>query len=147
VDRGLVRLAYVNSLGPTHVHAAATAEYAFCAGLQGKFWEYHDALFRTYDTWTRMPAGTRYFDQLAGELKLDAADMQLCISSGMMRRLVAADDMRSTDVGVTGTPSFLIDGRLVVGIQPYEVLSRRLDAAIAAVKKAPSAPGGSGGGM
>jgi protein-disulfide isomerase len=148
VDRGLVRLAYVNSVGPSHVHAATTAEYAFCAGAQGKFWEYHDALFRTYDTWTRQARGTKYFDQLAAEVKLDSNRLQGCLSSHVMQRLVAADDLRSDQVGVTGTPSFLIDGRLVIGLQPYDVLKRRLDAAIAAAgsksgNPAPNAGGGS----
>ncbi|MGQ0641881.1 MAG: DsbA family protein, partial [Gemmatimonadaceae bacterium] len=51
VATGKIRVAYVNYPLGQHRHAVATAEAAMCAGLQDKFWEYHDALFAAQKRW------------------------------------------------------------------------------------------------
>jgi protein-disulfide isomerase len=138
VDRGLIRMAYLNFPRTYHAHAVPTAEYALCAGLQGKFWEYHDSLFKSQDDWKDLPKGnTTYFDSLAQKLGLDMDDLGLCVSSGLMKRLIAADEMRSSETGSTGTPAFVIGNQVAAGVQPFEVFKKYLDAALSA--------GGSGG--
>jgi protein-disulfide isomerase len=144
VDRGLIKLAYLNLPNPaTHPHARLAAEYALCAGLANKFFEYHDLLFQTFDEWNTLASAAAYFDGLAARLSLDASDVELCISSRLMRQLIMADGMRSEDSGINQTPSFLIGGRTVVGVQQYEVYKQAIDAALA---QAGGGGGGSGGG-
>jgi protein-disulfide isomerase len=136
LDKGLIRIAYVNAPRPYHAHGRVTAERALCAGLQGKFWEYHDELFRTQESWSLLPAGTPYFDSLATMLKLDMNNWDQCVKSGVMSTMVTADEIRSKEAGEAGSPSFLIGGVKVVGLQPYNVFKRYLDAAIAASSRA-----------
>ncbi len=139
LDRGLVRIAYVNFFPSVHTHSRTTAERALCAGLQGKFWQFHDALFSSQEAWSNLPAGTPYFDSLAIKLKLNMNDMELCVSSGIMKKLVAADDMRSNETGADGSPAFVVGGVTFKGAQPFEVFKTQIDKALAASR------GGNGG--
>jgi protein-disulfide isomerase len=119
VDKGQVRLAYLNLPLPQHQHARTTAELALCAGAQGRFWEYHDALFDTQAEWSRMPSGTTYFDTLSSRAGVDRSQLRSCMERGTMRALVEADFQRGMEAKVGSTPSFFIgnDTRLQ-GVQP-----------------------------
>jgi protein-disulfide isomerase len=108
VDKGVIRLAYVNLPLPQHQHARATAELALCAGAQGRFWEYHDALFDTQAEWSALPAGTRFFDGLAGRAGVDSTRMRSCMQAGTMRALVEADYQKGVEAKVRSTPTFMI---------------------------------------
>lgn len=108
VDKGLIRFAYVNLPLPQHQHARATAELALCAGAQGRFWEYHDALFDTQAEWSALPAGTRFFDGLAGRAGVDSTRMRRCMQAGTMRALVEADYQKGVEAKVRSTPTFMI---------------------------------------
>jgi protein-disulfide isomerase len=146
VDPGLVRVAFINFPGISHVHAKAAAEHALCAGLQGKFWEYHDALFHSFEGWTRSSPeeSIRHFDTLAVTLKLDSAKFDACVASNMMRRLVTADALRSNQAGASATPSFLIGNRFIEGAKSIEVFRSQLDAELKAANT-PAASRGRGG--
>lgn len=131
VDSGLIRIAFVNFPGAARRHARLAAEYAMCAGLQQNFWEYHDALFESFDRWSGGGTPVARFDSLAGALSLDVSALQLCLSSGSMRRLVDDDLFRSTGTGADGTPAFLIDGKLLVGAHPFSAFAGAIDSALA----------------
>jgi protein-disulfide isomerase len=137
VDRGRVRMAFINFPSLDHVHAPAAAERALCAGLQQKFWEYHDELFRTFDRWVelRQAGALQHFDVITAQLGLDWDDMQLCQSSGILRQLIGSDVRRSQSVGADATPSFLIGSKLVKGALPFDSLRKHLDSAIAAARR------------
>ena len=108
VDRGLIRLAYLNLPLPQHQHARRTAEMAFCAGLQGRFWEFHDAVFDTQAQWSPLPAGTTFFDSVAATAKLNGQQLRACMDAGMMRGQVEADYQRSVAARVRSTPTFFV---------------------------------------
>ena len=114
VDKGQVRLAYLNLPLPQHQHAKVTAEMALCAGAQGRFWEFHDALFDSQEKWSALPAGTTYFDSLITIAKVDAAPFRACMNAHTMLPLVEADRQRAMEARVRSTPSFFIgnDSRL-----------------------------------
>jgi RNA polymerase sigma factor (sigma-70 family) len=102
---------------PFHPGADVAARAAHAAGNQGKFWEMHDLLFdepkaRTDADMTR----------LAGTLGLDEARFATDFSSDDTRK--AIDEQKATCLGngAKGTPSFFIDGDLIVGARPYEEL-------------------------
>ncbi len=119
VDRGLIRLAYLNLPLPQHVQARPTAELALCAGAQGRFWEYHDALFDTQAEWSGLPAGTTYFDSLSARAGIDQARLRSCMDSRAMRALVEADYQRSVSSKVRSTPTFFVgNGIRLEGAQP-----------------------------
>ena len=121
VDNGKVRLAYLNLPLPQHQHAQATAEMAMCAGAQGRFWEFHDALFDSQDKWSGLPAGTSFFDSVAATAKVDQQQFRACMESHTMRALVQADYQRAIEAKVKSTPSFFVGNQMrLEGAVPIE---------------------------
>ena len=128
VATGKVRLVYkqmpIVSLHPGADLAAVGSE---CAADQGKFWDYHDVLFARND----VPFTNEMLIQWAGELKLDVPKFTACLTQGDAARRVQDDMTEAERVGVRGTPSFLINGELFVGAQPYQNFAAKLDALLA----------------
>jgi protein-disulfide isomerase len=121
VDNGRVRLAYLNLPLPQHQHAQATAEMALCAGAQGRFWEFHDAIFDTQDKWSGLPAGTSYFDSLAGPARVDRQKLRACMDARAMQPLVQADYDKAVEAKVRSTPTFFVGNDMrLVGMVPIE---------------------------
>ena len=98
-----------------HGLAAPMAEAAGCAAEQGGYWPYADALFERYRTLQQEDLPV-----LAGELGLDPVAFKICMDSGHNADEVAADVQEGQIAGVTGTPSFFINGRMISGAQPIE---------------------------
>jgi protein-disulfide isomerase len=114
-------------IGP---ESAAAAEAAYCAGDQGKFWEYHDALF---SNWTGENVGDFAPDKLrryAATVGLDAAQFDTCLSSGKYDDQVNQDVADAKADGIHATPSFLINGKLVEGDQPFQVFQKAIEDAL-----------------
>jgi protein-disulfide isomerase len=131
VRTGRVRVAYVNFPLSIHQHAMVTAEAAMCASAQGKFWEYHDALFATQRQWAELASPRPVLDSIATATGLDRAKWSACVDSGKMRPLILADRNRSSAAGVSSTPSFLIGDQVLVGAQPMAALKTAIDAELA----------------
>ena len=112
-----------------HAHANGASQAAECAADQGKFWEYHDALF-VAPSLTR-----RNLRRLAGKVKLDRKAFGTCLDSGAKTKLVQAHVALGTSLGVTGTPSFFINGHMIEGALPLPLLEQAIDSAFAAVAK------------
>jgi len=108
----------------------AAAEAAYCAGDQGKFWEYHDALFTH---WTGENVGDFTRDKLqqyAAALGLDQATFEQCLSSGKQADRVQGDLENARTDGIKATPSFLINGTLVEGAEPFDSFQKIIDEAL-----------------
>lgn len=117
-----IRVVYRDYPGPNHPHAAPAAEAAQCAGDQGIFWEYHDALFN------HQAPGTGWdFEALARELGLHANEFSSCLNTGRYREEVRKDLQDGLALGITSTPTFFINGRPLVGAQPLAEFSRLID--------------------
>jgi protein-disulfide isomerase len=123
VDKGRIRLAYLNLPLPQHQHAEVTAELALCAGAQGRFWEFHDAVFDTQDQWSGLPAGTTFFESVAATAKLDQTKLRSCMESHAMRPLVQADFQRAKEAKVRSTPSFFVGNAMrLEGAVPFDAM-------------------------
>ena len=127
VDRSLVRLAYLNLPIQSHQHAWIAAEAAMCAGVQGKFWQYHDALFRTQEQWSALPAAEATFDSLARAVGVNGAAWRDCLTSQAIRSLIVQDVRRVEQTGVRSTPTFFIGDTAVVGALPTAVFRAVID--------------------
>ena len=134
VDNGKVRLAYINYPISTHQNAIPAAEYAMCAAAQNKFWEMHDALFGSQDTWAPLPDPKPKLDELAKSVGADMTALQACVSSHKMRPLIEGDHARAVRSGVRATPSFVVGTQLLEGVIPTAELKKALDAALASAK-------------
>ncbi|MFH1834859.1 MAG: thioredoxin domain-containing protein [Methanobacteriota archaeon] len=108
-----------------HSYAKKAAEASECARDQGKFWEYHDKLFENQNKLDKDS-----LKKYAGELGLDANTFNKCLDSGTKTALVENNFEEGKSLGVTGTPSFFINGQKVVGAQPYEKFAEIIDVMI-----------------
>lgn len=118
-------------LGQESLWAAIGAE---CAAKQGKFWDFHDLLFRVrrgVDTGAFLPARLLSY---ARELGLDQEAFRGCLQSEQVVKEIREDVQEGVKYGVEGTPSFVINGRLIVGNQPYEVFKEAIEEALSKAK-------------
>ena len=105
-----------------HPQARLAHEAARCANEQGKFWAYHDKLFAS------PPKSTpEIFKGMAKELDLEITKFETCFDSGKYQSAVKKDIEEGNRLGVSGTPAFFINGRLVSGAQPLDAFSRVID--------------------
>ncbi len=120
---GRVRWVYRDfPIASLHPRAPKAAEAARCAGEQGKFWEYHDLLFEHQDQ-----VSSTDFKRFADQLKLDRVTFSKCLDTGRQQAAVESDVQDGARVGVTGTPTFFVNGRVVVGAQPFEAFQKIID--------------------
>lgn len=142
VDSGKVRIAYLNYPLPSHPHAWPAAEAAMCAGLQGKFWEMHDAIFQTQERWSPLSVAEAapLFDSLAVARGLDMEAHRRCVSTHALRPLIQADFDRVQRTGVTGTPTFFIGKHVIGGLGPTSAYSAAIDSALAESKGGAARP-------
>ena len=130
VDTRRVRLAYVNLPLSNHQHAMKSAEAAMCAGVQGRFWEMHDALFRTQDRWAGMAEPRALFDSLAASVGVEPEPYRSCVESNATQPMIIADARRVSEAGVSATPTFFIGDERVEGAMPLPDFRAALDRAL-----------------
>lgn len=85
------------------------ASAAVCADQQGRFWEYHDEAYGS------KPLTSARLRQIAAELELDIAGFEQCIASPVPNRILSIDVAEARRLGITGTPAFIINGKLYKG--------------------------------
>ncbi len=127
---GQVSLGYRDfPLYQIHPQAKLAAEASRCAADQGKFWEYHDLLFGN-PSLLQEPALIEH----ARKLGLDESRFESCLSAGKFRPSVEADQQDGLKAGVTGTPSFFINGVFLSGNQPFAEFARIIEDELAAIR-------------
>jgi protein-disulfide isomerase len=114
-----------------HKHAGEAARASEAAGLQGRFWEMHDLLYRNRFLWPRMPDVRVAFKDYAKSLGLDLERFAKDMESEQVSARIAADRQRGTSLGVDRTPAVFIDDRRVpeTSLNP-PALRALIDAAI-----------------
>src|SRR5687767_744058 len=130
VKTGKARVAYVNFPLEMHAQAWPSAEAAMCAGVQGKFWEMHDAIFDNQKRWASGPSPAAVYDSLARTTGVDMARWRDCVAKGVTKPLIQADYQRAQGAGVRSTPSILIGNELLAGAHPIEGMRPFLDSAL-----------------
>lgn len=138
IDSGKARFAYVNLPLPSHGNAWPAASAAMCAGLQGKFWEMHDALFSEQLSWASEATPGPLFERMASKAGIDASAMSACMASKQVQPLIQADYDRAVQGGINSTPTFLVGGVTLSGAHPIENFRRVIDSlTTAAASRAP----------
>jgi protein-disulfide isomerase len=113
-------------LDSLHPQARAAAEASHCAMEQGKFWEFHDKLFKNDPD-----SSATALDRMAKEVGMDVATFEACDSSGKYKTVVQASVLEGAKLGITGTPTFFVNGRIMVGIQSLAEFSKIVDEELA----------------
>jgi protein-disulfide isomerase len=90
---------------------------AWCAGEQGKFWEFHHMLYRRQELWNRFAAPLERLREFAQDLNLDTAALKSCVESGRMQDRLQADKAYGQQLQVSSTPTMFINDYRIVGTQ------------------------------
>jgi protein-disulfide isomerase len=116
---------------PMHHTSQKAAEAARCAGEQGKFWEYHDVLFYSKQLQVaELKAHARV-------LKLDGDSFDKCLDDGAETATVKKDLEEAHQLGLTGTPSFFVNGHFFSGAADYAVLKEMVELELTSPQPAP----------
>jgi len=124
-----VRIVYRDfPLSSIHPDAQKAAEAAECADDQGKFWEFHDLLYANQDKMS-----VNDLKQFAKNLGLDSNTFDKCLDSGKHEVEVKKDMQDGINMGVTGTPSFFINGQYLSGAQPFLEFQQIIDSMLSLI--------------
>jgi protein-disulfide isomerase len=119
---GKIRLVFRDLPLSYHRFAAKAAEAAHCAGDQDRFWEMHRMLYENSDALRDID-----LKAYAVELGLDADRFNSCLDSSEKARVVEASLALAAKLGLTGAPSFFINGRPLTGALPFERFKEIID--------------------
>jgi protein-disulfide isomerase len=117
-----IRLVFRDFPLPGHAQAPKASEAAACASEQGKFWEMHDKLFANQSALQVDDLKKR-----AVELELNAEQFNQCLDSGKHQDDWKKNMEAGNSAGVSGTPAFFINGRLLSGAKPYDEFAKVIE--------------------
>jgi protein-disulfide isomerase len=142
VATGKVRWVFINfPLTSVHQNAAAAAQTALCAAQQNAFWPVHDLLYRHQDVWAPLKEPGAFFLTLADSAKISRPRLLECVRAPATGEAVQADAQGAERAGASSTPTFYIEGGLLVGAQPLPVFRQVLDSILRVKAKAPKPAG------
>lgn len=129
VDTGKIKIYFRHFPLDFHQAAMPSALASECANEQGKFWQYHDKIFSDQDKISAKTADTisTELNSFAKDLRLNTVQFESCFSAQKYKANVDLDSNDGRTAGVTGTPTFFINGRKLVGAQPFASFQAIID--------------------
>lgn len=109
----------------SHRYARQAAEAARCAGADGRYWSYHDRLFAEQPRFTE-----ERLIEYAADVGLERQAFARCLAERRFARAVDADLTQARALGIASTPTFVINGRVLVGAHPLETFRSVIDDAL-----------------
>ncbi|UCC91726.1 MAG: DsbA family protein [Candidatus Aenigmatarchaeota archaeon] len=116
IDTGKVKLVYKHLVA--HEESKIAAEASLCAHDQGKFWPFVSIILENTEEWSQ--GGNITFDKYANELGLDENAFSDCLDQHSHRIHVEKDYDEGKELGVSGTPTFFINGMKIEGLIALE---------------------------
>jgi protein-disulfide isomerase len=110
-----VRLVFKDLPLAIHDRARPAHEAARCAGAEGRYWAYHDRLFEEQPRFER-----EHLIRYAIDLGIDGERFARCLDGRTFAAAVEADVGQARALGINTTPTFLVNGRMLVGAHPPE---------------------------
>lgn len=107
------------------------AEASLCAEDQGKFWEYHDALFRVQGRENSGVYSSAKLVELANEVGMDVEAFQQCMENETHRQEVLDEREAAKKAGVNSTPVFFVNDTVIKGNVPYSDFVDAIEAELA----------------
>jgi protein-disulfide isomerase len=121
-----VRIAFKHLPLSMHDRAQAAHQASEAAHRQGKFWEMHDRIFAS-----PKDLSPETYLKYAGEMGLNMEQYNSDFASSSVRKAIEDDLALARELGVSGTPSFFVNGRFLSGAQPYGAFARLIDEELA----------------
>jgi protein-disulfide isomerase len=113
-----------------HPNAEPAAKAAEAAGVQGKFMEMGDLLFKNQSSWASSPNPTGLFVDYATQLGLDMDKFQKDMRSDDIRTKINREYQSGIDAGVNSTPTFFLNGEKITNPATYEGFKQLIEEAI-----------------
>ncbi len=126
---GQIRFVYLDLPLSMHAEAEPAAEAADCAGEQGAYWKYHDALFNRQYGLNRAA-----YERYAADLGLDTSAFAACLDSHRYQDEIQADFSEAARAGIESTPTFVVNGRVLIGALPFASFQSVIDEELATAK-------------
>jgi protein-disulfide isomerase len=145
IDTNKMRLRFRDwPIDNLHSHTRVASHAAACANDQGRFWEVKDGLFRRQNDWAFRSNPMPIITEIIKASGADVATWDACMQSRKYAGRIQASLDEGTKLGVSGTPTFLIGGRLYPNIGSDE-MARLVDSVIATLPPASAAKPINGG--
>lgn len=112
-----------------HPFAVPAAKAAEAAGQQGKFFEMHDKLFENQQIWSRAANPRAFFSQYAEEIGLDVELFNRHYRASILEEKIEGEFNEARELGLTGTPSFLLNGERLQ-FETFEEFTTAIEAAV-----------------
>lgn len=135
IKTGRLRWRYRDFPLQQHPYSRVAAHAAACADEQGKFWPMHERIYEGQSEWAESSDAADIFRRYAGEVGLDRAKYDACMSAGKYAGRIQASYDEGARVGVSSTPTLLVGGRLYKGRFDSDAITRLVDSL------SPRAPG------
>jgi protein-disulfide isomerase len=136
IDTGQVRYVFKDfPIRSIHPQAQKAHESARCArelGGEEAYWEMHDLIFSNQNEWAGNGQHIELFKSMAGEIEIAQEAFVECLDSGRYADAVNTDLAEGRSFGVTGTPSFFINGQRIVGAQSFQVFQQIIESMLVA---------------
>jgi protein-disulfide isomerase len=123
---GRVRLVFRHSPIGDHDNGRLAARALEAAGEQGRFWQMHDRLLAT-----KSDVGRKTIEATAGALGLDLQRFSRDIDGQRLKARIDRDLRRGAELGVASTPTTFVNGRLVIGAEPYDTFAEMVEEELA----------------
>lgn len=122
IETGKAKMIYRDFPLPGHQHAMPSALAANCAKEQGKFWPFHNEIFKNQES-----LATLDYINLAEKLGLSTSNFKTCLENKKYLDQIQKEYNEAQSIGVNGTPTFFINGKQIVGAQPYNVFKQAIE--------------------
>lgn len=132
VQHGEVRFGYL-AMANTGSESQRAAEAGECAAEQYAFWPYYERAFAASREGKRLD--TPILTEIAAALRLDTTVFTTCLASGMFREQVRTQTGIAQQLDVSTAPAFLINGKMVLGAQPFAVFQQLIEAELTAAQQ------------
>jgi len=130
IDTGMVRLYYkdfpLDNIHPLARYASIAANCVYDDQGDAAFFEAHDKIFELQARLSR-----ESITQIALESGISAATLASCENDSSYSSEIDDDIAEGQSIGINGTPSFVINGELVIGARPYNDFERAIEDALA----------------
>lgn len=123
-----VRIIFKHLPLDNHSQAFTAARAAFCAGKEGRFWEYHDSVFAL------RKLGMDDLRKTAESLKLPLTKFDACLSSEDSREAITQDKREAARWGIASTPTFMVNGKIIQGATDLDLFKSLIEQELASAR-------------
>jgi protein-disulfide isomerase len=129
IKPGTVRWKMIPFVTGMFRNSREVAEAAECSDEQGAFWKMHDLLYAKQKEWKASSSIGTLLAKYAAQLKLEPAAFRRCLANPEIRRRIQRHDAMAQQLGIRGTPTFYVNGRIAPGAIPFDLFKQVITAA------------------